>query len=51
MFAKRWVLERTLAWLNHYPRLSTEYEMALAAVENRVMITHSMRLLMRIANP
>ncbi|PPE02980.1 hypothetical protein HCUR_01589 [Holospora curviuscula] len=41
MFAKRWVLERTLAWLNHYPRLSTEYEIALAAVENRV----------RIANP
>ena len=40
--AKRWVVERTLASLNHYPRLSKAYEMALAAAENRVMIAHSM---------
>ncbi|PPE03524.1 hypothetical protein HCUR_01068 [Holospora curviuscula] len=38
MFAKRWVLEQTLAWLNHYPRLSKAYESAVASVENRVMI-------------
>ncbi|PPE03799.1 hypothetical protein HCUR_00814 [Holospora curviuscula] len=51
MFAKRWVLERTLAWLNHYLRLSKDYEITVEAAENRVMIPHPIRLLRRIAHP
>ena len=50
VFAKRWIVERTFAWLNHYRRLSKDYEIAVAAAENMVMIAHSMLLLKRLAN-
>ncbi|PPE06873.1 hypothetical protein HCUR_00086 [Holospora curviuscula] len=51
MLIKRWVIERTLAWLNHYPRSSKEYEITVAAAESRVMIAYSMLLLRRIVHP
>lgn len=42
---KRWVVERTFAWLNHYQRLSKDYERlcemseaAIYAVMTRVML-------------
>lgn len=50
VLAKRWVVERTFAWLNHFRRLSKDYEIAVTAAENMVMIAHSMVLLRRIAN-
>jgi transposase len=40
VLAKRWVVERTFAWLNHYRRLSKDYEIAVASAENIVIIAH-----------
>ena len=51
VFAKRCVVEGTVAWLNHYPRLCKDYKISVAAAENRVMIAHSMLLLRWIAYP
>jgi len=30
---RRWVVERTFAWLGHYPRLSKDYEELTSASE------------------
>lgn len=49
LLAKRWVVERTFAWLNHYRRLSKDYESSTKSAETFVMIAHSMILLKRIA--
>ena len=46
---KRWVVERTFAWLNHFRRLAKDFEIALCSAENNVMIAHSMILLKRLA--
>lgn len=35
---KRWVVERTFAWLNHYRRLSKDYEKTTASSEAMVLI-------------
>ena len=48
VLAKRWIVERTFAWLNHFRRLSKDYEIAVSAAENTVMIAHSMLLLRRL---
>ena len=48
ILAKRWVVERTFAWLNHFRRLSKDYEIAVVTAENTVMIAHSMLLLKRL---
>jgi len=48
VLAKRWVVERTFAWLNHFRRLSKDYEIAVVTVESMVMIAHSMVLLNRL---
>jgi transposase len=45
---KRWIVERTLAWLNHYRRLSKDYEISIKSAENYVMIAHSILLLKRL---
>lgn len=45
---KRWVVERTFAWLNSYRRLSKDYEISIKSAENLVMIAHSMLLLKRL---
>jgi putative transposase len=47
---KRWVVERTLAWLNHFRRLSKDYEISISSAENNVIIAHIMILLNRLAN-
>lgn len=46
--AKRWVVERTFAWLNHFRRLSKDYEISVVSAENTIMIAHSMLLLRRL---
>lgn len=48
ILAKRWIVERTFAWLNHFRRLSKDYEIAVSAAENTVIIAHSMLLLKRL---
>ena len=48
VIAKRWVVERTFAWLNHFRRLSKDYEFAVKSAENIVMIAHSMILLKQL---
>lgn len=49
ILAKRWVVERTFAWLNHFRRLSKDYEIAVKSAENIIMIAHSMMLIKRLA--
>ena len=47
---KRWIVERTFAWLNHYRRLSKDFEISVSSAENYVMIAHSMLLIKRLGN-
>jgi putative transposase len=44
LLPKRWVVERTFAWLNNCRRLSKDYEISIKSAENFVMIAHSMIL-------
>jgi putative transposase len=48
IIAKRWVVERTFAWLNHFRRLSKDYEITTTSAENNVIIAHVMLLLRRL---
>jgi putative transposase len=48
LLAKRWIVERTFAWLNHFRRLSKDYEITPQSSENYIMIAHSITLLRRI---
>ena len=48
ILAKRWIVERTLAWLGHFRRLSKDYEISIKSAENNVMIAHSMLLIRRL---
>ena len=49
ILAKRWVVERTFAWLNHFRRLAKDYEIGVQSDANNVMIAHSMLLIRRLA--
>lgn len=51
VIAKRWVVERTFAWLNHFRRLSKDYEICIRSAENIIMVAHSRLLLRRLCNP
>ena len=44
----RWVVERTLSWLNHSRRLSKDFEISISSAEAMVIISHSHTLLKRI---
>jgi len=48
VLAKRWLVERTFAWLNHFRRLSKDYEISTNTAENFVMIAHSIILIKRL---
>ena len=48
ILAKRWIVERTFAWLNSFRRLSKDYEISTQSAENFVMIAHSMILIRRL---
>lgn len=45
---KRWVVERTLAWLNNYRRLSKDYERTISSSTNFVLIADIRRMLKRL---
>ncbi len=44
----RWVVERTLSWLNHSRRLSKDYEISVSSAESMVKISHIHTLLKRL---
>ena len=44
----RWVLERTLSWLNHSRRLSKDYEISISSAEAMLVISHLHTLLKRL---
>ncbi len=44
----RWVVERTLSWLNHSRRLSKDYEISISSAESMVIISHFHTLLKRL---
>jgi putative transposase len=46
---KRWVVERTFAWMNNSRRLSEDFEITTASEEAFVMISHFHTLLRRLA--
>jgi len=46
---KRWVVERTFAWMNNSRRLSKDYEITTESEEAFVMISHLHTLLRRLA--
>jgi putative transposase len=45
---KRWVVERTFAWLNGFRRLSKDYEITTSSEETNVIIAHANVLLRRL---
>ena len=44
----RWVVERTLSWLNHSRRISKDYEITISSAESVVKISHIHTLLKRL---
>ena len=46
---KRWVVERTFAWMGHSRRLSKDYEISVESAEAMVKISHFHTLLRRLA--
>lgn len=45
---KRWIVERTFAWLNNSRRLSKDYEITTRSAEAMVMVSHIHTLLKRL---
>jgi putative transposase len=45
---QRWVVERTLSWLNNSRRLSKDYEILVSSEENLIIISHLHTLLKRL---
>lgn len=45
---KRWVVERTFAWMNHDRRLSKDYEIRVLSSESMILLSHSRTLLKRL---
>lgn len=46
---KRWIVERTLAWLNPFRRLSKDYEITTTSEEAFVTLAHARLLLRRLS--
>ena len=47
VLAKRWVVERTFSWLNHFRRLAKDFEISLSSAEAFIIISHAAILLQR----
>jgi putative transposase len=47
---RRWVMERTFAWLDRYRRLSKDYEQLAAIEENRIYAATSQLMTHRLPN-
>ena len=45
---KRWIAERTFAWLNNSRRLSKDYEILTSSAEAMIKISHIHTLLKRL---
>ena len=45
---KRWIVERTFAWLNNYRRLSKDYEINISYAESMIKIAAFYTLLKRL---
>ena len=45
---KRWVVERTFAWLNGSRKLSKDYKTSCCSAETMIMISHAATLLKRL---
>ena len=48
---RRWVVERTFAWLGRYRRLAKDYEYLPATSENTVCLAMALTLTRRLARP
>jgi putative transposase len=48
---RRWVVERTLAWLNRNRRLAKDFEASIASARTWVYVTSVQLLIRRIASP
>ena len=48
VISPRWVVERTLAWLNNSRRLSKNYEYSMSSAETMVKISHIHTLIKRL---
>ncbi|MDR3179759.1 MAG: transposase [Holosporaceae bacterium] len=48
ILAKRWIVERTFGWLNHFRRLSKDYEISTKSAENIIIIAHLIILMRRL---
>jgi putative transposase len=46
---RRWVVERTFAWLGHYRRLSKDYELLIEVSESMIYIAMIQLMLNRLA--
>jgi putative transposase len=47
---RRWVVERTIAWINKYRRLSKDYEYRTTTSESMIYMTGIRNMLKRIAH-
>jgi transposase len=46
---RRWVIERTIAWLNRCRRLSKDWEQSIASAEAWILIAHIRRITRHLA--
>ena len=46
---KRWIVERTFAWFNHYRRLSKDYERSITCSEQMIYVAMTQLMLKRFA--
>lgn len=49
--AKRWIVERTFAWINKYRRLSKDYELRVQSSEELIYLAMIRLMLRRISSP